>query len=44
MKEHLQSELIKLYEQILTFAEFDESDIEVLKKKVERIKEIKKKL
>jgi hypothetical protein len=44
MKETLKTELIKLYEEMLVFAEFDKEHIEILQKKVERIKEIKKKI
>jgi hypothetical protein len=42
MKYKLQQQIIDLLE--LAYAEFDSDDIEILRDKVERIKEIKRKL
>jgi hypothetical protein len=44
MKYKLQQQIIDLLEEILAYAEFDSDDIDILRAKVERLRELKKKL
>jgi hypothetical protein len=44
MKYKLQQQIIDLLEEMLAYAEFDESDIDILRDKVERLRELKEKL
>jgi hypothetical protein len=44
MKYKLQQQIIDLLEEILCYAEFDSDDIDILRDKVERLRELKERL